>query len=263
MIELNRVGIFVDQTHQEEFATFLEKRFSSQNIETVLLDWESPKQDDLDLVIAGGGDGTVLFVLGRFPECPVLAINYGTVGFLTAGNRDEMENILQRLIAQDYVISERSMLECIHPQGEVHAVTEVVIKGATRLISVDLSINGEHIRRIRGDGVIVGTATGSTAYLLSAGSPIVMPGVRCMIIAGLNEYNFTARHLVVDHEALIKLVIAPGTHEHDIYLSVDGKNKVSLSIHDEIHIRESKQRARLIFMDSNYFFTNLSSRLSW
>ncbi|MBF0353582.1 MAG: NAD(+)/NADH kinase, partial [SAR324 cluster bacterium] len=158
---------------------------------------------------------------------------------------------------------ERSMLECDYPGGTVYAVNEVVIRGATHMIALDLSINDQHIRRIRGDGLIVGTSTGSTAYLLSAGCPIVMPEVRCMILAGLNEYNFTARHLIVDHTSEIKIQITAFTRETDIYLSVDGKEKLPLAINDKIIVKESNLRAKLIFMDSNYFFNNLSTRLAW
>ena len=142
-------------------------------------------------------------------------------------------------------------------------MNEIVIRGATRLIAVELSINDQHIRRVRGDGVIVGTATGSTAYLLAAGSPIVMPELRCMIITGLNEYDFRSRHLVITADSKIRLAVSEQTHEKEIYLSADGKEKVPLEIGDEVLISESSRKAKLIFMEKNYFFHNLSSRLSW
>ena len=116
---------------------------------------------------------------------------------------------------------------------------------------------------MRGDGVIVGTATGSTAYLLAAGSPIVMPELRCMIITGLNEYDFRSRHLVVNGESKIRLQVLEQTQEKEIYLSVDGKGKIPLEIGNEVVISESSRQAKLIFMEKNYFFQNLSSRLSW
>ena len=128
---------------------------------------------------------------------------------------------------------------------------------------MELSINDQHIRCVRGDGVIVGTATGSTAYLLAAGSPIVMPELRCMIITGLNEYDFRSRHLVITNDSKIRLAVSKQTHEKEIYLSADGKEKVPLEIGDEVLIRESIRKAKLIFMEKNYFFHNLSSRLSW
>ncbi len=192
-----------------------------------------------------------------------MAVNFGNVGFLTAGDREDLTDMLQSVLDGNYIISERSVLECLHSLGTDYAVNEIVVRGATRLIAVELSINGKHIRRVRGDGVIVGTATGSTAYLLAAGSPIVIPELRCMIIAGLNEYDFRSRHLVVTGESKIRLVISEQTHEKEIYLSADGNEKVPLKIGDEILIQESARQAKLVFMEKNYFFHNLSSRLSW
>ena len=84
-----------------------------------------------------------------------------------------------------------------------------------------------------------------------------------MILAGLNEYNFTSRHLILNNDACIRLVISPETKESEIYLSSDGKNKIPLAIKDELVIFESKRRAKLVFLDQHYFFNNLSSRLSW
>ena len=90
-----------------------------------------------------------------------------------------------------------------------------------------------------------------------------MPEVRCMIVSGLNEYDFRARHLVVTHDSEIRLRVSSQTREKDLYLSTDGKNKIPLKVNDEIMVRESKRQARLVFLEPNYFFHNLASRLSW
>lgn len=261
-IQLRKVGIFSPQFEQP-VTELVQEWFVPHGIEISPLEENAGRNKDLDLVLSFGGDGTVLAALSLFPECPVLAVNFGNVGFLTAGDREELTDMLQSVLEGKYIISERSVLECVHPQGKDFAVNEVVVRGATRLIAVELNINEQHIRRVRGDGVIVGTATGSTAYLLAAGSPIVMPELRCMIISGLNEYDFRSRHLVVNGESLIRLQISEETHEKEIYLSVDGKEKIPLERGDEVIIRESSRQAKLVFMEKNYFFHNLSSRLSW
>ncbi len=261
-IKLRRVGIFSPQSEQP-LSDFVKEWFVPHGIEISPLEDGAKNRDGLDLVISFGGDGTVLAALSLFPQCPILAVNFGNVGFLTAGDREELAEMLQCVLDGNYIISERSVLECVHPHGTDYAVNEIVIRGATRLIAVELSINEQHIRRVRGDGVIVGTATGSTAYLLAAGSPIVMPELRCMIITGLNEYDFRSRHLVVTGDSKIRLSVSEQTHEKEIYLSADGKEKVPLDIGDEVLIRESSRQAKLIFMEKNYFFHNLSSRLSW
>ncbi len=262
VINLRRVGIFTQQSEQNLYS-FLQNWFLPHGIEISKLKDGFKTRDDLDLVISFGGDGTVLAALSLFPQCPVLAVNFGNVGFLTAGDREELSDMLQCVLDRNYIISERSVLKCEHPHGTDYAVNEIVIRGATRLIAVELGINDQHIRRIRGDGVIVGTATGSTAYLLAAGSPIVMPELRCIIITGLNEYDFRSRHLVITADSKVRLTVSEPTHEKEIYLSVDGKEKVPLEIGDQVMICESTRKAKLIFMEKNYFFQNLSSRLSW
>ena len=262
LINLRRVGIFTQQLEQHLYS-FLQNLFLEHGIEMSTLEVGVKSRDDLDLVISFGGDGTVLAALSLFPQCPVLAVNFGNVGFLTAGDREELSNMLKCVLDGNYIISERSVLKCEHPHGTDYAVNEIVIRGATKLIAVELGINDQHIRRVRGDGVIVGTATGSTAYLLAAGSPIVMPELRCIIVTGLNEYDFRSRHLVITADSKVRLAVSEQTHEKEIYLSVDGKEKVPLEIGEEVLIRESSRKAKLIFMEKNYFFQNLSSRLSW
>ncbi len=262
LINLRRVGIFTQQLEQHLYS-FLQNLFLEHGIEMSTLEVGVKSRDDLDLVISFGGDGTVLAALSLFPQCPVLAVNFGNVGFLTAGDREELSNMLKCVLDGNYIISERSVLKCEHPHGTDYAVNEIVIRGATKLITVELGINDQHIRRVRGDGVIVGTATGSTAYLLAAGSPIVMPELRCIIVTGLNEYDFRSRHLVITADSKVRLAVSEQTHEKEIYLSVDGKEKVPLEIGEEVLIRESSRKAKLIFMEKNYFFQNLSSRLSW
>lgn len=233
------------------------------HVEAVPLNWDDEGRQQLDLVIALGGDGTVLHALGMYPHTPVLAINFGTVGFLTAGNKEHYETILERLLKGNYCMSERIMLECQFKGQRFQVVNELVIKAATRMVSVDCIINEIPVRHIRGDGVIIGTPTGSTAYLLSAGSPIVMPEIQCMILTGLNEYNFTARPLVVTHDAKIRLQITPQTSDTHLQLNIDGAQKGKVEIGDEFIIQRSEQMARLLFMDKSYFFSNLTSRLSW
>ena len=261
-INLRRVGIFTQQSEQQIY-DFLQQWFIPHGIEISWIEEGFKSEDALDLVISFGGDGTVLAALSLFPQCPVLAVNFGNVGFLTAGDREELADMLKSVLDGNFIISERSVLKCEHTHGVDYAVNEIVIRGATRLIAVELSINDQHIRRVRGDGVIIGTATGSTAYLLTAGSPIVMPELRCMIITGLNEYDFRSRHLVITADSKVRLAVSDQTHEKEIYLSADGKEKVPLEVGNEVMICESSRKAKLIFMEKNYFFHNLSSRLSW
>ena len=263
LLPLHRIGLFTTNHEPSRLLHRIQGILAPHGAEVMLLKEGGDADCELDLVIAVGGDGTVLSALVSYPEVPLLAINAGTVGFLTAGDLEDLNSILERVFAGRHFISKRSILKCTHPRGDSYIVNEMVVRGATRLITVELSIDQQPIRKIRGDGVIVGTATCSTAYLLAAGSPIVMPELRCMIVSGLNEYDFRARHLVVTHDSEIRLRISSQTREKDLYLSTDGKNKIPLVVNDEITVRESKRQAQLVFLEANYFFYNLASRLSW
>ena len=263
MTDFKKIGIYHIPDLGKSVLKGISNSLKNHQMEPVILKPSSEVQENIDLILTVGGDGTVLAGLIHLPNCPVLAVNYGTVGFLTTGNPEDLDKILERIQQGRFVISERSILECLHPQGTAYAVNEVVIKGATRLVNMALTINGHPIRKIRGDGFIVGTATGSTGYLLAAGSPIVMPELRCMILSGLNEYDFRARHLVITHDSRVELEILTNTREKEIHLAADGQNQGPLVPGDKVLIRESERRAKLIFMEPDYFFQNLSSRLSW
>jgi len=222
-----------------------------------------PLPPKLDLIVAMGGDGTVLRALDEFPEHPVLAINYGTVGFLTAGDRDDLESILTQVLSGNFQRSERLILCCEYDGRIAHAVNEVLVRSTLRMISVDVFVNDAKIRTIRGDGVIVGTPTGSTGYLLSTGAPLVMPDVNCFILDGINEYNFSSRALILSPESRIRLRMARVDPGQEAHLIVDGKSLGRLDEGVELNLSRSPRRAQLIFLDRNYFFHNLASRLRW
>ena len=232
MTDFKKIGIYHNPDLGKSVLEGISNSLKNHQMEPVILNPSTEVQENIDLILTVGGDGTVLAGLIHLPNCR-------------------------------FVISERSILECLHPQGTAYAVNELVIKGATRLVNMALTINGHPIRKIRGDGFIVGTATGSTGYLLAAGSPIVMPELRCMILSGLNEYDFRARHLVITHDSRVELEILTNTREKEIHLAADGQNQGPLVPGDKVLIRESERRAKLIFMEPDYFFQNLSSRLSW
>ena len=262
MQKLKRVGILLRDQEQAYPLREVRELFARREIRVVPLDEEGEQPGDLDLVVAMGGDGTVLRALDLFPQCPVLAINFGTVGFLTAGDRKELEQIISLLMEGKFIMSERLVLDCRYPGGELRAINEVVVRISNHLLSIDVFVNDTRIRTIRGDGVVVGTPTGSTGFLLSTGGPIVMPGVRCMILDGINEHNFTSRTLILTPESLIRLHISPQTRA-DVSLIADGRQLCRLDPGQEVYISQAPYMAKLIYLESNYFFHNLSSKLSW
>lgn len=261
-----KIGILLRDEEQQYPLDQVKAVCTMHGIDTCLLDEGEDGQDpdDLDVAIAMGGDGTVLKALRRLPQVPVLAINFGKVGFLTAGDRKDFAAIISRLVQGDYFISERLRLSCRYPGGnKIPAINEVIIRAHNRLVFTDVFVDDTKIRTIRGDGVIVGTATGSTGTLLSTGAPIVMPGVRCIILDGINEYNFTSRALIISPESHVRLYISPETRDGHVYLMADGTELGELLPGQQVEIIRSSYNAKLIYFESNYFFQNLSSKLSW
>jgi len=264
-LQLRKIGILLRDEEQDYPLDQVRQVCAAHGIDTCVLDEGKGTKDpdDLDVVIAMGGDGTVLKALRRLPRSRVLAINFGKVGFLTAGDRKDFAAIISRLVEGDYITSERLRLSCRYPGGKTQAINEVIIRSHNRLVFTDVFVDDTKIRTIQGDGVIVGTATGSTGTLLSTGAPIVMPGVRCMILDGINEYNFSSRALILSPESHIRLHISPESRDDHVYLMADGRELGQLIPGQEVEIRRSRYNAKLIYFDSNYFFHNLSSKLSW
>jgi NAD+ kinase len=262
MARFKSVGVLLRDPEQSFPLEYLRAAFNGAGGTLHLLNEGAPP-GPLDLIIAMGGDGTVLKALDLDLDCPVLAINYGTVGFLTAGDRTELETLIQRLLGGDYIVSERIVLRCEYPGGSANVVNEVVLRSNWRMVNVEVSVDDARIRTIRADGVIVGTPTGSTGYLLSTGSPIVMPDAEIFILDGLNEYNFTSRPLVLPATSRIHLGLPTLLPGQEVWLYVDGTETARIDAGQQLHLSLSPRRARLIFFDKNYFFHNLSSRLSW
>jgi NAD+ kinase len=262
MAQFNAVGVLLRDPRQSFPLDFLKRSFDGQGGTIHLLN-EGLPGGPLDLIIAMGGDGTVLKALDLGLDCPVLAINYGTVGFLTAGDRSELEELVRRLLRGDYLVSERILLRCEYPGGATNVVNEVVLRSNWRMFNVEVSVDGAKIRTIRADGLIVGTPTGSTGYLLSTGGPIVMPGAECFVLDGLNEYNFTSRALVLPASARIHLFLPELLPGQQVWVYADGEETAPLPEGAHVDLYLAPQRARLIFFDKDYFFRNLSSRLSW
>lgn len=262
MIELKSIGILLRDPNQSFPLEVIQSVFQSLGSTLHLLNRVLPKEK-LDLIIAMGGDGTVLKALGMHPDCPVLAINFGSVGFLTAGDRKELEQLVKRLVAEDYILSERVQLYCEYPGGSKHVINEVVLRSSWRMINVEVAVDGARIRTIRGDGVIVGTPTGSTGYLLSTGGPIIMPDAECFVVDGINEYNFTSRALILPSHARIHLHLPALLPDQQASLYIDGREVCQVEAGADIELSRSDLRAQLIFFDKDYFFRNLSSRLSW
>jgi NAD+ kinase len=225
---------------------------------------------DPKFAVVLGGDGTLLAAARALASAgvPLLAVNLGSLGFLTEVSLSELY-VHMRSIAEDCcVIDERAMLHCkLIRDGSVEyehdALNDVVMKGtAARLADFALSINGQRVTEYKADALIVATPTGSTAYSLAAGGPILVPSVKAFLITPVSPHALTHRPLVVEESSKISVIVSVGPEEG--YLAIDGQVSVPIRDGDCVECELAKYRVRLIReKDGQKFFDVLRSKLHW
>ena len=224
----------------------------------------------VDLVIVLGGDGTLLATARAFRDStvPVLPINLGGLGFLTSVKLDELYAILEEVLQGRNRVSERSMLEAhITRAGKVmarhRALNDAVLnKGAlARIIDLDLLVNGEFVCSYKADGLIISTPTGSTAYSLAAGGPIVYPQVPAFVVTPICPHTLTNRPLVIPETSNIEITFR--SDDAQVYLTLDGQVGVELEPADRIAIAKSSNPLRLVRPARNTYFEILRNKLKW
>ena len=220
-------------------------------------------QCSIDMALSIGGDGTLLNVCRRTYEqaVPVCGINFGTVGFLVDIELDEIETKLQNILDKEYRIEKRLMLSgyVIHADKKSYkgsAVNDIVVTkgGLARMLRFDLSINDTCIANYKADGLIISTATGSTAYSLSAGGPIVNPLVKALVLTPICPHTFDIRSMVISENDSVRMRIKAGHPE--IFVTFDGQKSYQIADEDEVIVRKAKHPARIVkFGDKDYYRT--------
>jgi NAD+ kinase len=220
-----------------------------------------------DFVLVLGGDGTLLSAARAVGEAqiPLLAVNLGSLGFLTEVRLDELYQTLEAVFQNQCPVESRAVLDCrlVRDGQEIahyNALNDAVIKSTVaRLIGFKLCINGERVVEYQADGVIVATPTGSTAYSLAAGGPVLMPSVEAIVLTPICPHSLTHRPLVVGDGALVSVLLDSGA---DGVLSVDGQVGMPVAQRDEIICRKAGYRVKLLRMHRS-FFDLLRSKLRW
>ena len=223
-----------------------------------------------DLIVVLGGDGTLLAAarsLGGKPV-PVLPIHLGGLGFLSSVNQNELFAILEEVLAGKIASARRTMLEAVVLRGDTEraryrALNDAVLnKGAmSRIVDLDLAVNGEFVCSYKADGLIVSTPTGSTAYSLAAGGPIVQPTVRAFIVTPICPHTLTNRPLVIPDTSQVEIIFRGG--DEPIYITLDGQIGVELLAHDRVHITGAPERLRLVRPQRKTYFEILRTKLKW
>ncbi|MCX8053533.1 MAG: NAD(+)/NADH kinase [Armatimonadetes bacterium] len=225
-----------------------------------------------DMLLVLGGDGTMLRWnrLAAHRGTPMLGVNFGQYGFITEIHPKEAVTALQRVLDGDYVISERVVLRAtVHRHGEetgkYFALNDAVVsKGpVTRMLGLRTFVDGRFIVTYSADGIIVSTPTGSTAYSLSAGGPVVHPNVSVLVITPICPHTMNARSLVIPDTETVKVCAESSEHEVEIALTMDGQVMHCLTMEDSVEIAKADFRARLIQLDPQSFYDKLQNRLRW
>ena len=214
----------------------------------------------IDMALSIGGDGTLLGVCRRFREqgIPVCGINLGTLGFLADIEPKELELRLGKILIGEYIVENRLLLSGYvrNELGERflgNAINDVVIsKGASaRMLTLSVGINNTHLMNYKADGLIVSSPTGSTAYNLSAGGPILNPTIRALLLTPICAHTFQMRPLVVSEDDEVRINIMAA---RDIVITLDGQESFQVQPTDEIIIRKSRKTAQIVkFADKNYY----------
>ncbi|EGQ7871767.1 NAD(+) kinase [Vibrio parahaemolyticus] len=249
----DRLAAILDEIPQNHFASLV----------------ELGKNADLAIVV--GGDGNMLGaarILSRF-DVPVIGVNRGNLGFLTDLNPDDFQAALKAVLAGEYIEEERFLLEAeVHRHGQIKshnaALNEAVLHPGqiAHMIEFEVYIDESFAFSLRADGLIVSTPTGSTAYSLSGGGPILSPSLNAISLVPMFPHTLSSRPLVVDGKRRIKLIVSPenrGTQE----VSCDGQVSLPVSPGDEIHIYQSPNVLKLIHPKDYSYYHVLRNKLGW
>ena len=222
-----------------------------------------------DLVVVLGGDGTLLAVARTLAApVPILGVNLGNLGFLTEINRGELYPSLVQVLAGRFKTEERSLFDVELQRNGSGTVSFRVLNDAVitksalaRIIELTLRLDGHLIARFRADGLIISTPTGSTAYNLSAGGPIVSPLLPVAVLTPICPHALSLRPIVVPDTGAIEITLE--TQREEVYLTLDGQEGTSLGYRDVVRISRSPSKIRLIKVSERGFFDSLRGKLRW
>ena len=224
----------------------------------------------LDFAVVLGGDGTLLAAARALAHAnvPLLAVNLGSLGFLTEVPLAELYDHLESITKQCCVVDERSMLHCRLFRGdkivhECEALNDVVIKAtAARLADFELSIDGYRVTNYKADALIIATPTGSTAYSLAAGGPILAPAVKALVITPVSPHSLTHRPIIVEESSRIAVTMSVGQEEG--FLTTDGQVSIPIQRGDRVECELAKYRVKLLRQQNGQkFFDVLRTKLHW
>ncbi|HUP45635.1 MAG TPA: NAD(+)/NADH kinase [Thermoanaerobaculia bacterium] len=226
---------------------------------------------ECDLLITFGGDGTLLSVARHAPaNVPILGVNMGTLGFLTEVRLEEFPPLLERVLQDDYIVEPRvtfivSVTGRDRDEQQYRVLNDAAINKSAlaRIIEMRVTVAGLFVSTFRGDGLIICTPTGSTAYNLSAGGPIVYPTMNAMVITPICPHMISNRPLVLPDELDVEIGIVTPAEEQEIYVTLDGQEGMPINENDRVCIRKSTENILLVQSPDKNYFDVLRTKLKW
>ncbi len=274
---IRRVGLLVRPGHEdsEDLATALGGLFTEGGVDV----WRGEVTDDaslcaaasgLDMLVTLGGDGTIVRAVRCLAPAgvPILGVNLGRLGFLAEVEPEDALSIVPRVMDGEYIIERRMMLHTALVRDgrvvmEADAINDVVVgRGReSRSVQASVDVDGRYVMTQTADGMIVASPTGSTAYSLSAGGPIVTPGVGCMVITPIAAHLAVAHAMVVPCDSSVSIRMLKGS---DPTLTVDGQLDADVHIGDEVRTTASETTAGFVrFGDTGHFYETVMRKLRW
>jgi NAD+ kinase len=223
-----------------------------------------------EMVFVLGGDGTMLRVARELEGAPtpMLGVNLGSLGFLTSVRSEDLSAATRQILQGEYSISDRFAIQTTlfraGQQVETHAALNdaVISRGAfSRIVRLRVSIDGEMLTEYVCDGMIFATPTGSTAYSLSAGGPILLPGARACILTPICPHALSNRSVIAGQESVVTCQVASAAGE--LLLTIDGQVQVPMQVGDEVEVRRASQTVRLVAPKGQSYFDVLRQKLKW
>jgi NAD+ kinase len=224
----------------------------------------------VDLILVLGGDGTMIAAARTMgdTEVPVLGVNYGGLGYLAEFRIEELYTALESILAGNYRLDQRVMLDVELQRGAQQVthnrvLNDIVINKSAlaRIIEIEAYLNRQFVNSFRADGLIVSTPTGSTAYNLSAGGPVIFPSMNAVVITPICPFTLSNRPIVVPDDAVIELCLK--TPQEEVALTLDGQVGFPLQVEDRVIIRKSQTTFNLVQPTNRNYFEVLRDKLRW
>ena len=266
IVNLSNIGIFYNKDNQNacNTADLVKKYLNEKGVKSNIYTTDN-YQEDVTLALVLGGDGTILKTARYYSkyEVPILGINLGRLGFLSQAKPSHADEAVKCITEGHFKIEDRLMLYTL--DGKMNALNDIVIKGDgfSRTSRFYVHINDNIVCDYLADGIIISTPTGSTAYTLSAGGPILAPTLDAMVIVPICPHTMNARPIVIPSSEIIN--ITSSQEKPLLKMSADGQNTVDLKINQAIEIKKSEYNAKLLLLNlqKNSFYSVLKEKLHW